>query len=84
MQSLKQRRQAVIPDINYERKVRLPDRPIAVPESNVVVVEGLYALAPQILPLLDVTIAINGGVHLDLIKRITRDIQVSKSTTKVP
>ncbi|KYR00647.1 adenylate cyclase domain-containing protein [Tieghemostelium lacteum] len=50
--------------------------------SKVIIVEGLYALSNTIRPLLNISIAITGGVHLDLIKRIMRDIVVSKSSTK--
>ncbi|EGG22568.1 adenylate cyclase domain-containing protein [Cavenderia fasciculata] len=50
--------------------------------SRVVIIEGSYALTAKLRPLLDLTIAITGGVHLDLIKRIMRDIVVAKSSTK--
>jgi len=49
---------------------------------SVVILEGMYALNVMLRPLLDVTIAINGGVHLDLIKRIVRDIVEARSQSR--
>lgn len=46
------------------------------------VLEGSYSLNSALRPFQDVTIAINGGVHLDLIKRIVRDIVEAKVTSK--
>lgn len=52
---------------------------VSPPPSRVVILEGSYALNPAIRPLLDITVAITGGVHLDLVKRIMRDMHsVSK------
>jgi len=50
--------------------------------SRVIILDGSYALNPAIRPLLDVTIAITGGVHLDLIKRILRDVHLAHKKQK--
>ena len=49
------------------------DATVSAAEGSVLVVEGLFALDVRLLPLLDVPVAINGGVHNDLIKRVVRD-----------
>ena len=44
--------------------------------------QGLYALDERIRELADVTVAIGGGVHLDLVKRIFRDTVSFKANKK--
>ncbi len=44
--------------------------------------EGSYALNHFLRPIHDVTIAINGGVHLDLLKRIVRDTVEARVDSK--
>lgn len=39
------------------------------------VIEGIYALSEKLRPLLDLRVSVTGGVHLDLVKRVIRDIQ---------
>ena len=47
------------------------------PESNIIIVEGIYALSDKLRPLQDLRISISGGVHFDLVKRVMRDIDRS-------
>ncbi|EFA78307.1 adenylate cyclase domain-containing protein [Heterostelium album PN500] len=61
---------------------RVEIKRVTLPASKVLILEGSYALSAKIRPLLDISIAITGGVHLDLIKRIMRDIVIAKSSTK--
>jgi uridine kinase len=49
-------------------------RSIKVPSSRIVVIEGIYALSEKLRPLLDMRVAVTGGVHFDLVKRVLRDI----------
>jgi len=58
---------------DFNSGVRTGYRTVAVPESNVILVEGIYALYPTVQPFIDLRVAISGGVHYDLIKRIMRD-----------
>lgn len=63
---------AMIPDPvdpTKKSRVNLPG------EAPLVVLEGSYALHVDIRPHLNIAVAINGGVHSDLIKRIVRDIR---------
>lgn len=50
-------------------------RTVEVPSSRIVIIEGIYALSERLRPLLDLRVSVTGGVHLDLIKRVIRDIQ---------
>ena len=49
-------------------------RSVKVPPSRIVVIEGIYALSEKLRPLLDMRVAVRGGVHFDLVKRVLRDI----------
>ncbi|GAB4828972.1 Inorganic pyrophosphatase ttm2 [Ancistrocladus abbreviatus] len=37
--------------------------------------QGIYALSEKLRPLLDLRVCVTGGVHVDLVKRVLRDIQ---------
>ena len=50
-------------------------RPIEVPPSRIVIIEGIYALSDKLRPVLDLRVSVTGGVHFDLVKRVLRDIQ---------
>eukprot|EP00026_Physarum_polycephalum_P006854 Phypoly_transcript_06907.p1 GENE.Phypoly_transcript_06907~~Phypoly_transcript_06907.p1 ORF type:complete len:479 (+),score=78.07 Phypoly_transcript_06907:25-1461(+) len=82
LQELKDSRTARVPQI--DKGVRKEAIQVTLKPSGpgLVIVDGSYALNPALRPLQDVTIAINGGVHLDLIKRIVRDIVEAKVTSK--
>ncbi|XP_020979856.1 uncharacterized protein LOC107643768 isoform X2 [Arachis ipaensis] len=50
-------------------------RTVEPPNSRIVIIEGIYALSEKLRPLLDLRVSVTGGVHLDLVKRVIRDIQ---------
>ena len=50
-------------------------RTVKVPSSRIVIIEGIYALSERLRPLLDLRVSVAGGVHLDLVKRVIRDVQ---------
>lgn len=50
-------------------------RTVDVPSSRIVIIEGIYALSEKLRLLLDLRVSVTGGVHLDLVKRVIRDIQ---------
>ncbi|KAB5524774.1 hypothetical protein DKX38_022523 [Salix brachista] len=52
-----------------------PNRTVEVPSSRIVIIEGIYALSERLRPLLDLRVSVTGGIHLDLVKRVLRDIQ---------
>jgi uridine kinase len=83
--ALKSGNEIEIPQVTIyspELRKRTGFKRTAPPPSRVVLVEGSYALNPAIRPLLDITVAITGGVHLDLIKRILRDIHSANKKQK--
>lgn len=82
LQQLKTTRKASVPSI--DKGVRQGTTDVALKSTGpaIVVLDGSYALNVALRPVQDVTIAINGGVHLDLIKRIVRDIVEAKVTSK--
>ncbi|KAA8529276.1 hypothetical protein F0562_033925 [Nyssa sinensis] len=51
------------------------NRTLEVPSSNIVIIEGIYALSEKLRPLLDLRVSVTGGVHFDLVKRVIRDVQ---------
>eukprot|EP00761_Pharyngomonas_kirbyi_P011970 gb/GECH01011996.1/.p1 GENE.gb/GECH01011996.1/~~gb/GECH01011996.1/.p1 ORF type:complete len:422 (+),score=71.77 gb/GECH01011996.1/:1-1266(+) len=64
-----------MPLYDFKQSKRSGYRTISVPESKVVIVEGIYALHESIRAVVDLKISVSGGIHFDLIKRIFRDIQ---------
>eukprot|EP01133_Synstelium_polycarpum_P004293 gene4293-5014_t len=86
LNKLKQGHTVEVPKIIKQKDPTLPKtvemNRISLSSSKVLILEGSYALSAKIRPMLDVSIAITGGVHLDLIKRIMRDIVSAKSSTK--
>lgn len=66
-----------MPIYDFKQSRRTGYRTIEVPESRVVILEGIYALSPNLRPLLDLRVSITGGVHFDLVKRVLRDINRS-------
>ncbi|KAN0025441.1 hypothetical protein ACTFIU_003702 [Dictyostelium citrinum] len=80
LNELKENKTVIIPKI-VNRKME--SRSISLSASKVIILEGAYALSARIRPLLDISIAITGGVHLDLIKSIMRGIVTSgKNSSK--
>jgi uridine kinase len=63
-----------VPIYDFKASRRVGYRRVGVPESRVVILEGIYALSQRLRPLLDLRVSITGGVHFDLIKRVLRDI----------
>eukprot|EP01112_Ceratiomyxa_fruticulosa_P003393 TRINITY_DN1375_c0_g1_i2.p1 TRINITY_DN1375_c0_g1~~TRINITY_DN1375_c0_g1_i2.p1 ORF type:complete len:262 (-),score=46.58 TRINITY_DN1375_c0_g1_i2:267-1052(-) len=80
LNDLKTKKIAQVPQL--EKDVRKGFKEVKVPKSNIVIIDGSYALNPAIRPNLDLTIAINGGVHLNFIKRIMGDIVFSPVSKK--
>jgi len=62
------------PVYDFKTSRRVATRRVEVPASRVVILEGIYALSGTLRPLVDLRVAIKGGVHLDLLKRVLRDV----------
>lgn len=69
---------AMVPLFDFEKNVRSAFKAIEVSkECGVVIIEGVYALHPNIRNSLDFWIAVVGGVHSHLIARVQRDLERS-------
>lgn len=77
LSDLKQGKAAQVPIYDFKQSCRVGYRTVEVPESRVVILEGIYALSHRVSPLLDLKVSITGGVHFDLVKRVLRDIERS-------
>ncbi|KAI8104527.1 hypothetical protein M9434_003082 [Picochlorum sp. BPE23] len=74
---LKEGKSTKVPVYDFKQSCRVGYETVDVPESRVVILEGIYALSHRISPLLDLKVSITGGVHFDLVKRVLRDIDRS-------
>ncbi|CAN0923886.1 Inorganic pyrophosphatase TTM2 [Linum grandiflorum] len=75
VQDLKAGKSAEVPVYDFKSSSRTGYRTVEVPESRIVIIEGIYALSEKLRPLLDLRISVRGGIHFDLVKRVLRDIQ---------
>ncbi|CAI5984727.1 unnamed protein product [Closterium sp. NIES-64] len=66
-----------VPIYDFKSSQRVGFREQTVPKSRVIILEGIHALNERVRPLLDLRVAITGGVHFDLVKRVLRDIDRS-------
>ncbi|XP_028805240.1 inorganic pyrophosphatase TTM2-like [Neltuma alba] len=72
---LKAGKSVEVPIYDFKSSSRTGYRTVEVPSSRIVIIEGIYALSEKLRPLLDLRVSVTGGVHLDLVKRVIRDIQ---------
>ncbi|KAI9083437.1 hypothetical protein K1719_034651 [Acacia pycnantha] len=73
---LKEGKSVEVPIYDFKSSSRTGYRTVEVPSSRIVIIEGIYALSEKLRPLLDLRVSVTGGVvHLDLVKRVIRDIQ---------
>lgn len=59
-----------VPIYDFKTSSRSGYRTVQVPESRIIIVEGIYALNSRLAPLLDLKVAVTGGIHFDLVKRV--------------
>jgi uridine kinase len=67
---LKAGRPAKVPIYDFRQSKRIGYKDIKVPESRIIIIEGIHALSERLEGLMDLKIAITGGVHFDLVKRV--------------
>ncbi|KHN29899.1 Uridine-cytidine kinase C [Glycine soja] len=75
LHDLKEGKPVQVPIYDFKSSSRTGYRTVEVPSSRIVIIEGIYALSEKLRPLLDLRVSVTGGVHLDLVKRVIRDIQ---------
>ncbi|XP_061340725.1 inorganic pyrophosphatase TTM2 [Gastrolobium bilobum] len=75
LHDLKEGKPVQVPIYDFKSSSRTGYRTVEAPSSRIVIIEGIYALSEKLRPLLDLRVSVTGGVHLDLVKRVIRDIQ---------
>jgi len=83
-QDLKEGRETELPLYDFRRSGRYGSLRVGPPDSQVVIVEGIYALHERVRHLVDLAISVSGGVHFDLIKRIFRGKDEASTPLSVP
>ncbi|KAK7368230.1 hypothetical protein VNO80_10254 [Phaseolus coccineus] len=64
----------LIPKFDYQQKKRIGYKAIKSASSGVVIVDGTYALHAKLRSLLDIRVAVVGGVHFSLLSKVRYDI----------
>ncbi|CAM6040203.1 unnamed protein product [Sphagnum compactum] len=64
----------MLPEFDFQEKKRTGFTLLNAPKSGVVLVEGTYALHSKLRSLLDIRVAVVGGVHFNLLSKVRRDI----------
>ncbi|KAK2429873.1 Inorganic pyrophosphatase ttm2 [Trifolium repens] len=75
LHDLKEGKTVQVPIYDFKSSSRIGYRTVESPSSRIVIIEGIYALSEKLRTLLDLRVSVTGGVHLDLVKRVIRDIQ---------
>ena len=70
VEDLRAGRPTQVPIYDFKQSQRVGYQELEVPASRIIVLEGIHALSTRLEHLLDLRIAITGGVHLDLVKRV--------------
>ncbi|XP_059649557.1 uncharacterized protein LOC132295347 isoform X2 [Cornus florida] len=72
-------RDTLTPVFDFQAKRRVGSKPIKSTSSGVVIVDGTYALHARLRSLLDIRVAVVGGVHFSLLSKVQYDIGESCS-----
>ncbi|MED6226208.1 hypothetical protein PIB30_101264, partial [Stylosanthes scabra] len=64
----------LVPVFDYQQKRRVGYKAIKSTASGVVIVDGTYALHAKLRSLLDIRVAVVGGVHFSLLSKVRYDI----------
>ncbi|XP_061355605.1 uncharacterized protein LOC133300127 isoform X1 [Gastrolobium bilobum] len=64
----------LIPEFDYQQKRRVGYKAVKSASSGVVIVDGTYALHAKLRSLLDIRVAVVGGVHFSLLSKVRYDI----------
>ncbi|XP_045813448.1 uncharacterized protein LOC123907292 isoform X2 [Trifolium pratense] len=64
----------LVPEFDYQQKRRVGYKKIMSASSGVVIVDGTYALHAKLRSLLDIRVAVVGGVHFSLLSKVRYDI----------
>ncbi|XP_023639295.1 uncharacterized protein LOC17885014 isoform X3 [Capsella rubella] len=64
----------LVPVFDFQQKRRLDSKMVKTSSSGVVIVDGTYALHSRLRSLLDIRVAVVGGVHFSLLSKVRYDI----------
>lgn len=68
--ALRAGRATKVPIYDFKQSARVGYEDLEVPGSRIILIEGIHALSQRLEGLMDLKIAITGGVHFDLVKRV--------------
>lgn len=74
LQDLVKGKDTLMPLFDFQEKRRIGAKPVKVSSSGVVIVDGAYALHSTLRSLLDIRVAVVGGVHFSLLSKVRHDI----------
>ncbi|KAF5751842.1 P-loop containing nucleoside triphosphate hydrolases superfamily protein isoform 1 [Tripterygium wilfordii] len=74
LEDLTKGQDTMMPVFDYQQKKRIGSKAIKSSSSGVVVVDGTYALNARLRSLLDIRVAVVGGVHFSLLSKVRYDI----------
>ncbi|KAK6922205.1 Phosphoribulokinase/uridine kinase [Dillenia turbinata] len=74
LEDLTKGKDILMPLFNYQEKRRVGLEPIKASSTGVVIVDGTYALHARLRSLLDIRVAVVGGVHFSLLSKVRYDI----------
>uniref|UniRef100_A0A0E0P6R0 CYTH domain-containing protein n=1 Tax=Oryza rufipogon TaxID=4529 RepID=A0A0E0P6R0_ORYRU len=73
-QDLVKGKDTLMPLVDFQEKKRTGWRQLKISPSGVVIVDGAYALHSTLRSLLDIRVAVVGGVHFSLLSKVQHDI----------
>lgn len=76
LSELRAGRPTQVPIYDFRQSKRIGYEDVKVPESRIIIIEGIHALSARLEGLMDLKIAITGGVHFDLVKRVGSPLQL--------
>ncbi|XP_030949392.1 inorganic pyrophosphatase TTM2 isoform X5 [Quercus lobata] len=74
LEDLTKGKDTMIPVFDYQQKRRIGSKAIKSASSGVLIVDGTYALHAKLRSLLDIRVAVVGGVHFSLLSKVRYDI----------
>eukprot|EP00268_Persea_americana_P049212 TRINITY_DN5256_c0_g1_i6.p1 TRINITY_DN5256_c0_g1~~TRINITY_DN5256_c0_g1_i6.p1 ORF type:complete len:862 (-),score=150.95 TRINITY_DN5256_c0_g1_i6:387-2972(-) len=79
LEDLMKGKDTLMPTFDFREKRRVVSKTVKSSSSGVVIVDGTYALHSKLRSLLDIRVAVVGGVHFSLLSKVRHDIGESCS-----
>ncbi|KAJ1700022.1 hypothetical protein LUZ63_008534 [Rhynchospora breviuscula] len=74
IQDLVKGKSTMVPLVDFQEKKRIGWKELQISPSGVLIVDGAYALHSTLRSLLDIRVAVVGGVHFSLLSKVRHDI----------